>query len=461
MSSSPVHHQFSGTERLLSGIEDGSQGHRAFNHGENVKQHLHAADHHQRESHSQRLPNSSGSIAPLLQLPDEILLSVMLVMPDSSLYMLRQTCHAFRNLMDDHVFEDFQSEILQNQGRSSCITQDGFIQLRLIKDMLRRRTLCHNCGQMADSGELDRRLAEYWGKRFCQGCKKKHPGIFFSADIRHTSCLGRLGFLALGGTHKILGNILVSWEGYPRHRLASYQRSTSVSEYGRWVPALYLNEPYNHARSKGICLSLLMRLRSFHRTSISSLERSLRELLQNPKWGCKHLPSVIDSLLSRMTSNNCKCFPPGGISAPGLAHLFDVRSAAKRRAMLCRNHMVTCQTCRTNYTVLRNGKDVLLQVDVLPFIVSPVSPAWLSRLSFEHDKNPILDESTEGVLWCRDPACGTGSGSRWLRMLDICRVPRTFRGNEAEYQRRDGLTNAEIQLSLEFQSYQRYASSRK
>jgi hypothetical protein len=461
MSFSPVHHHSSGTERLLRGIEDGSQGHGAFNHGENVKQPLPEADNQQREGHSRRLPNSSGTVAPLLQLPDEVLLSAMLFMPYNSLYMLRQTCHAFRNLVDDHVFEGFQSEILQNQGRSSCMTEYGFCQLRLIRNLLRRRTLCHSCGQMADSGELDRRLAEYWRRKFCQGCKKNHPGIFFSADVRDTSCLGRLGFFALGGIHKISGKILVSWEGYPRRRLASYKGSTAVPEYGRWVPALYLSESYNYTRAEGICLSHLMRLRTFHRTTISSLERSLRELHQNPSWGCKHLPSLIDSLLSTMTSNNCKCFPPSGIPAPGLTHLLNMRSAAKRRARLCRNHKLTCQTCRINYTVLRDGKDMLLQVDVLPFFVSPVSPAWLSRLSFEHDKNPILDESTEGVLWCRDPYCSTGSGKRWLRMLDIFRAPRTFRGNEAEYQRGDGLTKAEVQLSFELQSYQRYCSSRK
>ncbi|SPJ79114.1 uncharacterized protein FTOL_07505 [Fusarium torulosum] len=236
MSSSPVHHHSSGTERLLSGIEDGSQGHSAFDHGENVKQPLPEADDQQRESHSRRLPNSSGSVAPLLQLPDEVLLSVMLFMPHSSLYMLRQTCRAFCNLVDDHIFEDFQSEILQNQGRSSCITHYRFCQLRLIQNLLRRRTLCHDCGQMADSGELDRRLAEYWRMKFCQGCKKNHPGIFFSADVRDTSCLGRLGFFALGGIHKISGNILVSWESYPRRRLASYKGSPAVSEYGRDLP---------------------------------------------------------------------------------------------------------------------------------------------------------------------------------------------------------------------------------
>jgi hypothetical protein len=413
MPSAQVHRHSSGTDRLPSAIKDGTQGQTAFGYEENVKEPLPKADEQQREGHSQRLPNPSDSAVPLLQLPDEVLLTIMAFMPYSSLYMLRQTCHAFRNLVDDHVFEDFRSEILPNQSRSSCITQDGFSELRLIKNVLKRRTLCHRCGQMADSGELDRRLAEYWENDFCQGCTTHHPRIFFSADIRDKSCLGQLGFFEMCGTHKISGKVLMSWDSYPFRRSSRYQRPTAISDRGRWTPALYLNEYYVFTRAEGTCISLLVTLRTFRQTSISSLKRKLRYVLPNPSYGCKHLPSLIDSLLSSATLNNCKCFPPDGIPAPGLAHIFDMRSTAKRQAMLCKKHVFACETCRINYTLLRDGKDVVLKVDLLPFFINPVSPSWLSRLSYLHNKNPILDESTEGVLWCRNPSCGTGSGSRW------------------------------------------------
>lgn len=429
MPSSQVQHHSLGTERLLSPIKDVSRGQIGFGYGESVKGPLPEPDNQQREDHSQCLPSFSDSITHLLQLPDEVLLSIMEFMPYSSLYMLRQTCHAFRNLVDDHVFEDFRSEILPNQRRSSCITRDGFGELRLIKNLLKRRTLCHSCGQIADSGELDRRLAEYWENEFCQGCSTLHPRLFFSSDIRDKSCLGQLGFLQMCGTHKISGNILMSWDGYPCGRSSKYQWSTTNSHPGRWVPALYLNKYYVFTRVEGTCSSLLVTLRNFRHTSISSLERQLRNVLPNPNYGCKHLPSLIDSLMSSATSNNCKCFPPDGISAPRLAHIFDMRSTAKRQAMLCRKHVFTCETCRVNYTLLRDGKEVSLKVDLLPFLISPICPGWISRLSYSYGKNPILDESTEGILWCRNPSCGTGSGSRWLRMIDVCMrsPPRAFR----------------------------------
>ncbi|KAH6951598.1 hypothetical protein DER45DRAFT_635707 [Fusarium avenaceum] len=234
MPSSQVHRHFLGTERLLSPIKDASRGQIAFGYGESVKGPLPEPDNQQRGDHSQCLPNYSDSITHLLQLPDEVLLSIMEFMPYSSLYMLRQTCHAFRNLVDDHVFEDFRSEILPNQRRSSCITQDGFSELRLIKNVLKRQTLCHSCGQMADSGELDRRLAEYWENEFCQGCSTLHPRLFFSSDIRDKSCLGQLGFLQMCGIHKISGKVLMSWDDYMCDGSPKYQGSTSFSHPGRW-----------------------------------------------------------------------------------------------------------------------------------------------------------------------------------------------------------------------------------
>jgi hypothetical protein len=48
-------------------------------------------------------------------------------------------------------------------------------------------------------------------------------------------------------------------------------------------------------------------------------------------------------------------------------------------------------------------------------------------------------------------------------MLDVCMrsPPRAFRRREAEFQRQGGLTKAEIQLSLELQSYERHASNQQ
>ncbi|PNP76068.1 hypothetical protein FNYG_10626 [Fusarium nygamai] len=94
----------------------------------------------------------------LLLLPRELLVLVMLFLPHSSLYMIRQTCSAIRNLTDDFKFQAFRTDILRSGEGHSCITEAGFGELRTVQQILLRRSLCIPCGRLFDSGELERRL---------------------------------------------------------------------------------------------------------------------------------------------------------------------------------------------------------------------------------------------------------------------------------------------------------------
>ncbi|RGP81328.1 hypothetical protein FLONG3_472 [Fusarium longipes] len=94
----------------------------------------------------------------LLQLPPELVLEIMSALPDHALYMLRQTCQTLRNLTDDFQFEGFRLDILEHEkylfGMLQYDLLDTCYQLRDIKWILLRRSLCGPCGKIADSGEL-------------------------------------------------------------------------------------------------------------------------------------------------------------------------------------------------------------------------------------------------------------------------------------------------------------------
>lgn len=84
----------------------------------------------------------------LLLLPRELLVLIILFLPHSSLYMVRQTCSAIRNLTDDFKFQAFRTDILRSGEEHSCITKAGFGELRNIQQILLRRSLCTPCGRL-------------------------------------------------------------------------------------------------------------------------------------------------------------------------------------------------------------------------------------------------------------------------------------------------------------------------
>ncbi|OBS21608.1 hypothetical protein FPOA_07944 [Fusarium poae] len=144
----------------------------------------------------------------LLQLPPELLIDVMLHLPYSSLYMVRQTCQVLRNLTDDFQFEWFQWEILQHEHVDSWTTTPACYQLRDIKRIFLRRSLCIPCGNLFDSGELEQRLKKLWQPVYCTGCLTDHPELFFPQGGRARNiCVGLLGTFNLCEHVKVSGKV--------------------------------------------------------------------------------------------------------------------------------------------------------------------------------------------------------------------------------------------------------------
>ncbi|PTD07471.1 hypothetical protein FCULG_00007075 [Fusarium culmorum] len=146
--------------------------------------------------------------SPLLQLPTELLIHLMLFLPYSSLYMVRQTCQVLRNLTNDVEFADFQWYILQHEAVGCYTSVATCDQLRDIKRIFLRRSLCVPCIKLFDSGELEERMKKLWQRIYCRGCKTEHPELLFRQGGRgYNICVGLQGDLALCNHVKVSGKV--------------------------------------------------------------------------------------------------------------------------------------------------------------------------------------------------------------------------------------------------------------
>ncbi|SCV60758.1 uncharacterized protein FFFS_15327 [Fusarium fujikuroi] len=134
----------------------------------------------------------------LLQLPPELMLHVIHFLSHSSMYMMRQTCQVLRKLANDINFDDFYWEDLRFKDEPRRLIGSICDQVRLVKRILLRRSLCEPCGNLFDTGELDARLRRLWQPIRCAGCNQNHPELLFPQDKRNCNiCVGLLGHFDL------------------------------------------------------------------------------------------------------------------------------------------------------------------------------------------------------------------------------------------------------------------------
>ncbi|KPA37320.1 hypothetical protein FLAG1_09867 [Fusarium langsethiae] len=177
----------------------------------------------------QKLGYRQNLASRLLQLPPELLIHTMLFLPYSSLYMVCQTCQVLRNLTDDSQFEYFQWEILQHENRASYTTIPVCDQLRNIKRIFLRRSLCMPYGKLFGSSELEERLKKLWQPVRCTGCKTQHPELLFPQGGRANNiCVGLLGEFALCNHIKISGKVKSTFPRTER-TLKNYEPSNGIA----------------------------------------------------------------------------------------------------------------------------------------------------------------------------------------------------------------------------------------
>lgn len=402
--------------------------------------------------------NSLMQISLLLRLPQELLLQIMILLPYSSLYMVHQTCGILRHLLGGFEFKSFRLEMLRSNEEQYCITKTRFEQLRMVKTIFRRRSLCSPCGKLFDSGKLEERLRALWKPVRCTGCDKSHPELLFPQDRRmENRCVGLLGHFAACEHLKTSSKIPVipikkALEeqdeditcDHPDHIISVYDKyrySPSLHRFHPriryWSNAIGIRSQYSrtfpmmkiHRRQDPEDLDM-RKIKSF-------LLKQLQEL--NGDGLCQHASGQLESIASFIILEKY-CY-------------FSDRYQAYYRHR-CPDRSYVCHECGARYIWVYEDNCVTLRVRMNVSYGSPDSINWLSNLSFETDEHPILNSSTEHVLWCSNPVCGTGCGERWLLMVEIFkRHTMHYYLQDIELEFRCMTSIDRLPLTLEYQTF--------
>ncbi|KAF4445350.1 hypothetical protein F53441_10899 [Fusarium austroafricanum] len=385
-------------------------------------------------SSSETLANDRGSedrdvpssTSPLSRLPDEIRLRILRLLPDSSLYMLRQTCRSLRGLIDnDFAFVDFQRELSRSRQWHVIGTVYNVQQRREIRAILTRRTLCDDCRNMECTGELKNRLLSLWEPKWCCGCKMWHPRFFFPTNGRKVNkCVGLLGHFDIC-SHKRLKvewHVPKPWTS-KRCETRCEDKSHVYGDLGNLndnviiqtcTPAVKTGTPMNPRET---IASMVIRLEIIRqRNRRSATQDALRGILQDCVHLCPHAPTFLGDLMRNATSEICCCD-----LIPSFCHW--------RPDFGCFSRIFECQECNACYTWERpriescwnKGQSPKENCFALHIRYQWENPKpwdfnWVLNLQFGTSGNPVLTESTKNVLWCDKPGCGTGRNERWLRM---------------------------------------------
>ncbi|KAF5630132.1 hypothetical protein F52700_7490 [Fusarium sp. NRRL 52700] len=360
----------------------------------------------------------------LLDLPLELLIHVIRYLPRSAIYMLRQTCQVLRELTNDMEFDDCYRDILQFADGNkhileSTLTGSTCDELRLIKRIFLRRSLCEPCGNLFDTGELESRLRRLWQPIRCAGCNQNHPELLFpQGNEKGNICVGLLGHFELCKHVKVSAKLQPKYneEMYIRCKHPDHHPSSSpddedipdVTNYQPRIQMSYLGDAYAIAY---VNLFPMARINQRQFPGMPVLQQLLLKQLKGKGVGglCRHASTQINSIVSSMISDKCNCFLATGTPV----HKFE--SPYGR----CPNHGYSCRHCGAHYLWFYEGDYIVLRHKSFTENTGPDSFGWISNLTFDTDEHPIFNDNTEGILWCADPCCGTGYDHRWLMMVDI------------------------------------------
>ncbi|KAM5521781.1 hypothetical protein QSH57_016404 [Fusarium oxysporum f. sp. vasinfectum] len=375
-----------------------------------------------------------------------------------ALYMVRQTCQTLRELTNDMEFEDFQRHILFFEEETWRITPSTCDQLRLIKRIFLRRSLCEPCGNLFSLGELETRLRRLWQPIRCAGCNQNHPELLFpQGKEKGNICVGLLGHFALCKHVKVSAKLQPNCKDEmdihctdPEHYVASSKDAEQSSAVTRCHPIIRTS-----------CLEGIHAIdyfRSFPMVKINQRRFPgmpalqaylLKQLKEKGVEGlCQHASTQIDSIVSCMISDECNCFPASGTPV----HKREAPYGPKAR---CPNHGYNCRHCGARYFWFYEGDYIVLRLVMLSRNTGPDSFGWLSNLIFDTDEHPIFNDNTKSVLWCDDPSCGTGCGNRWLLMVEILKRTSLRRyGGYHQVPPRDRYSVLSLPFILEYQVFQ-------
>ncbi|KAF5715212.1 hypothetical protein FMUND_6932 [Fusarium mundagurra] len=375
----------------------------------------------------------------LQKLYPELIIEIMLLLPHSSLYLLQQTCQKFRQLSKRDTFKTFNLEF-RDGPESYCISENGYQQRKIIRDILVRRTLCQGCNAHRDSGRLQEVMQKLYELQYCQGCKASHPALFFppgEKEKQYTQCLGRIGNFPLCSHESFAGPDMVTLSnvGGKGRSISCEDLSHKLSPINSHFETIYAPRgfldvslafdggPMKHRLH--FILTTTIHLVVLDGCSDKRTEEAIRQLkngsytVSDAKALCTHFSSEIIKECVASDPSKCSCFPR---SETGLQKCtpFDTVTSS------------ICQTCGAEYHLslrqdrARRSAKTIIDLEIKRNIPMKtfLHPSWLFNLNYNQDKecdsrlkrNPLLDEEMKHILWCDNSGCATRSERRWEKM---------------------------------------------
>ncbi|EKJ76079.1 hypothetical protein FPSE_03711 [Fusarium pseudograminearum CS3096] len=368
-----------------------------------------------------------------------------------------QTCQILRNMTCDDQFADFRWDVFQHETVKSFTTIATCDQLRDIKRIFLRRSLCLPCSKLFDSGELEERMKKLWQRVYCSGCKTEHPELLFRQGDRGSNiCVGLQGEFALCKHIKVSGKVKVHDGEYHKLACTHTEHFEQLPNFKRYRPFILSFRSLGGVSSEYSRSFPLVKIAPEQYPGMPALKSRLLKQLKETHYDglCHHSSTQLESIVSSLPSDKCDCFPAEGLP---------VRQPEPitLRYYWCKNHGYDCRHCGAHYLWYYDNNCVVLRVQI-PFGNSNVyNIGWLSNITFHSDDyttHPILNENTKGILWCTDPSCGTGCGNRWLLMVEILeRLSLRQPGVYKSLPPRDRSSAANLPYTLEYQVFQNAA----
>ncbi|KAH6894119.1 hypothetical protein B0T10DRAFT_558281 [Thelonectria olida] len=357
-------------------------------------------------------PAESRHELSLCDMPNELLLKIMVHLPKQHLWSLRQVSRIFLMLFDAKEFSHLHGKPgLKDPYMPFLIISMTASEKREAAKLTSvrrfRKGYCDACVEVLSGGVRHPRTTSLYESRFCEGCRERHAVIFFSAESlekhdRGTGeliCIGRLGKITLCShdSHEA-----VTWETIERMDRTAVVCTDRSHEplvekenavYGSALPQLRL-----HWKQIVLQWDLpLLDIDSENPPSTIAIRETLAYLVggafRNNK-PCKH---VLDGEQMRAFaySGICECFKQPGNT--------------ERQCRCDRQQDFKCTECAAVYAWhLRAGR-ITLSYRCIQTPWKPTSPSWLGLL----DDMPHRGH----LLWCDIPGCATRRGPNWKDMV--------------------------------------------
>ncbi|KJK75231.1 hypothetical protein H634G_09577 [Metarhizium anisopliae BRIP 53293] len=376
-----------------------------------------------------------SSAFPLLKLPTEVVVEVMLHLPAPSLYCLRQTSTRLMKLFDTHHFNMFHREP-ESPGNHKRLDVSllTFAQRNDVANALHHDMYCTACLAAEDCGTIDKRLETLRSLQFCHGCDVLHARALFPEDSAayglapdQQVCIGRLQRVTV--CNHILARSL-SWQDISHFpyivpgkacEIACTRRSHQPqAKCGRfWTtgsafPRFFAADPdenWVQHIGYGWDLPLLdLERRSDHTVTAiqESLSKLVVEALHNHNHRlCPHI-SADREIRKFVQSGICNCFAKHKICQLGMKAPWPKGCECGRQVTL------ECRICGAVYMWYLAMGQVILSLRYSWYVQKPTGFGWLGLLGFQIK---FSSRDNQHVLWCDTPDCRTNKKRRWEALV--------------------------------------------